>query len=369
MTERPLKTKEKEFISAIYRGVHNRKGLYEELNLNKSSFQKIWEPLQKLNYVMRPPNTRDFYDLTAKCSRYVETTLAFNPETTFGSDKFKKYLKLFPELFQEIILSTIRSVTTKQTKIFNMYNSGYVGLVLAGDPKTGKTPLAEVICNILGEDFTESQLTTPGVPAGEIKGRSSSSGRYDVSRWAGRVISVLEEPDKIKDSKTREAINLFIHSDKYYIRGKEKLPYKTTPFITMNVRGKPEEVVEEILRFLRTEYVKRNYVVNTNKVKPYLDALGGAYIFFGDVCKNYPHINFRPPILKGREDITREEKLLIRDIMKKAVKPGAGAFYDERGIEMAALADYSLAKENFVSSIYCVCKSRLVFLESLEMTV
>jgi hypothetical protein len=345
---------------AINRGIIKRGALFAELNLKNGSFQRIMERLKKLGYIERPG--RSIYALTTKGKSFITIELEPNPDVAFGTKSFQDYLEQFPEVFQAVLRLTLCSIVSKRTRIFDKFKSGYPGIILAGDPKIGKTPLGEIVCELLGLDPVAHKLDTQLVTTGEIKGRSRGRAGFDPSPWFTKVISILDEIDKILSASTSEVAKFLAHSDKYYIREEKPYLHRAVPFLTMNVQADTRGVIAKIREILGVEYIKRNAVVNVNPIKPYL---GSPYLFFRKVCKNYPRISYRVPIL--RDEITDQEAELIDGVMDRAIKPGNEAYYDERGIEIQSLAHYSLSGgENMKSSIYSVCKDRLLCLETLE---
>lgn len=360
MTKMQVQSKDKAFMLAINRGITTRTRLFAELELRNGSFQNIFERLKKLGYVERPE--RSIYALTTKGKSFITTELEPNPDVAFGSQDFQDYLEQFPEVFQAVLRLSLCSIVSKRTRIFDKFKSGYPGIILAGDPKIGKTPLGEIVCELLRLDPVAHKLDTQLVTTGEIKGRSRGRAGFDPSPWFVKVISILDEIDKILSASTSEVAKFLAHSDKFYIREEKVYTHKAVPFLTMNVQADTQGVIGKIREILGIEYIKRNAVVNVNPIKAYL---GNPYLFFRKVCKNYPRITYHIPIL--RDEITDQEAELIADIMDGAIKSGNEAYYDERGIEIQSLAHYSLSGgENMKSSIYSVCRDRLLCLETLE---
>ena len=361
MMKMQVQSKDKVFMLAINRGVNTRSALFAQLDLKNGSFQRIYERLKKLGYVERLG--RNVYALTTKGKSFITIELEPCPDVSFGSQAFQDYLELFPEVYQAVLRLTLCSVVSKQTRIFDKYKSGYPGIILAGDPKIGKTPLGEIACELLRLDPVAHKLDTQLVTTGELKGRSKGRGGFDPSPWFAKVISILDELDKTQDPKTVEVAKFLAHSDKYYVREEKVYTHKAVPFLTMNVQADTQGVIEKVKKFLGVEYIKRNAVVNVNPVKPYLKK--GSYLFFSEVCKNYPFINYHVQTLKDVMDY--QDKELIFDLMNRAIKEGNEAYYDERGIEIQSLAHYSLSGgKNMKSSIYSVCRDRLICLETLE---
>ncbi len=361
MTKMEVQSRDKAFMLAINRGITNRTRLYAGLELTKGSFQRIYERLKKLGYVESPG--RSIYALTTKGKSFITTELEPCPDVSFGSQAFQDYLEPFPEVYQAVLRLTLCSIASKQTRIFDKYKSGYPGIILAGDPKLGKTVLGEIVCELLRLDPVAHKLDTQLVTAGEIKGRSRGRAGFDPSPWFTKVISILDEIDKILNASTSEVAKFLAHSDKYYIREEKTYIHKAVPFLTLNVNADTQGVVKEIKKILGVEYIKRNVVVNVNPVKPYLGK--GSYLFFSKVCKNYPLVNCHVQTLKDVMD--DQDKEFMFDLMKRAIKEGNEAYYDERGIEIQSLAHYSLSGgENMKSSIYSVCRDRLLCLETLE---
>jgi len=364
MTKMQVQSKDKLFMLAINKGITSRTRLFAELELKNGSFQRIYDRLKKLGFVERIK--RNIYALTTKGKSFITTELEPNPDVAFGTKSFQDYLEQFPEVFQAVLRLTLCSIVSKRTRIFDKFKSGYPGIILAGDPKIGKTPLGEIVCELLGLDPVAHKLDTQLVTTGEIKGRSRGRAGFDPSPWFTKVISILDEIDKILSASTSEVAKFLAHSDKFYIREEKPYLHRAVPFLTMNVQADTRGVVAKIREILGVEYIKRNAVVNVNPIKPYL---GSPYLFFRKVCKNYPRISYRVPIL--RDEITDQEAELIADLMGKAIKPDPDdkyeAYYDERGIEIQSLAHYSLSGgENMKSSIYSVCRDRLLCLETLE---
>jgi len=360
MMEMQVQSKDKLFMLAINRGITSRTRLFAELELKNGSFQRIYDRLKKLGYVKRIK--RNIYALTTKGKSFITTELEPNPDVAFGSQAFQDYLEQFPEVFQAVLRLTLCSIVSKRTRIFDKFKSGYPGIILAGDPKIGKTPLGEIVCELLGLDPVIHKLDTQLVTTGEIKGRSRGRAGFDPSPWFVKVISILDEIDKILSASTSEVAKFLAHSDKFYIREEKTYTHKSVPFLTMNVQADTRGVIAKIREILGVEYIKRNAVVNVNPIKAYL---GNPYLFFRKVCKNYPRITYHVSIL--RDEITDQEAELIAGVMDRAIKSGNEAYYDERGIEIQSLAHYSLSGgENMKSSIYSVCRDRLLCLETLD---
>lgn len=356
MSEERFYPKDKQFLRLLKGGAKKRATLTKDLGVSNSTFQEIFERMEKYRYAEKI--SYGHYDLTTRGKNFFEHL----PEVTFGTLKFKKYLRQFPEIFQAVIRLTLCSIAAKQTRIFDKFTSGYPGIILAGDPKVGKTPLGEIICELLGLDPITHKLDVQLVTTGEIKGRSRGRAGFDTSPWFSKVISILDEVDKILDKSTSEVAKFLAHSDKFYIREDQRRLHSSVPFLTMNVNGNTEKVIKEIQGILGVEYIKRNAVCNVNAVKRYIPS---SYLFFRKVCKDYPRVDFKPRILK--DEIIDSEAELIVSLMKRAVKPDKEAFYDERGIEIEALAHFNLSGgQNFESSIYSVIKDRLLLLETLE---
>jgi len=356
MSKERIYLKDKQFLRVLRGGALKRSALTKLLEVSNPTFQRIYKRMEKYGYVEKP--SYSYYNLTDQGRNFFE----HNPEVTFGTPKFQKYLKQFPEIFQAVIRQTLCSIVAKQTKIFDKFTSGYCGVILAGSPKIGKTPLGEIICELIGLDPVTHKLDVQLVTVGEIRGRSRGRAGFDTSPWFSKVISILDEVDKILNASTSEVAKFLAHSDKFYIRENEKRIHSAVPFLTLNVSGSTKEVIEKIEGILGVEYIKRNAVCNVNAVKRYIP---NSYLFFRKVCKDYPRIDFKPRILK--DEITDQEAGLIASLLKRAIKSDKEAFYDERGIEIQALCHYSLSGgQNFESSIYSVIKDRLLLLETLE---
>lgn len=356
-----VQSKDKAFMLAINRGITTRTRMIAGLELKNGSFRRIFERLKKLGYVERLE--RGIYALTTEGKSYITTELEPNPDVAFGSQDFQDYIEVFPEVYQAVLRLTLCSIVSKRTRIFDKFKSGYPGIILAGDPKLGKTVLGEIVCELLRLDPVAHKLDTQLVTAGEIKGRSRGRAGFDPSPWFVKVISILDEIDKILNASTSGVAKFLAHSDKFYIREEKTYIHQAVPFLTLNVNADTQGVIGEIRKILGVEYIKRNVVVNVNPVKPYLGK--GSYLFFSNVCKNYPRITYHVPIL--RDEIFDQEKEFIFDLMERAIETGKEAYYDERGIEIQSLAHYSLSSgENMKSSIYSVCRDRLLCLETLE---
>lgn len=379
MAGKRINANDRKILGALNRGITKREELVNATGLSEMQVRRSLEKLISSDYRLVKRIRKGHYQLTAEGRKRQEEEKAESDKMLhIGEDfsgKINSYIKdKVPIAFQSVIRLILCEMHSRQSpEIFDnpAHLSGYSSIILAGDPKTMKSPTIEVICKMTGLNFEEHRFVVGATRRETIGGWENLAGKgltFIPSSWVKKKIIILEDfGDIIKRRDTREGVLILAHGDRSFRRGEQEIPQHCVPFMTFNTRKKTiSENIEEIETILGAEYVKRSIVVNVNS---FAASLEDAPILTRKMLKSVPRLNLNAFPIKKTE-LTDEEFEFMYNIFKKATILEKRKLFDERSIGRRILSRYALSKnENIIDSILQTCMDELRRLQTLNITV
>ena len=379
MAGKGMNANDRKILSALNTGITKREELVNTTGLSEMQVRRSLEKLISSDYRLVKRIRKGHYQLTERGRKRQEEEKAKSDKMLhIGEDflgKTNSYLKnKVPIAFQSVIRLILCEMHSRQSReIFDnpVHSGGYSSVILAGDPKTMKSPIIEAICRMTGLNFEEHKFVVGATKRETIGGWENLPGKgqtFIPSPWVNKRIIILDDfGDIIKRRDTREGVLILAHGDRSLRRGEQIIPQHCVPFITFNTRTKTiSENIEEIETILGAEYVKRGLVVNVNS---FAASLEDAPILTRKMLKSVPRLNLNAfPIRKT--ELTDEEFEFMYNIFKKATIPERRKLFDERSIGRRILSRYAFSKnENIIDSIFQTCIDELWRLQTLNITV
>jgi len=331
------------------------------------------EKLLKYGFVRRI--SQGIYGLDSKGKDYIKRRTLSDEMLSIGQDLWDKVSafiidKVPSEAYQAVIRLILSCMKAKQSEIFDHFSGAWPGVILAGMPKTLKSPLGELICEMTGLDPEKQKYVLHMTTKGELGGRShqvkGGQWTFKPSRWFNEPFVILDELDKILKKDTTNTALYLAHGDRTFRIGEQIITNHCVPFITLNTHTETvSETVQKIKAVVGREYIKRCITVNVDYLAPYLEDIA---IRARKVFKAIPRLNLKAFPVKKTE-LTDQEFELTCKFLKEATRPDKGEFFDERSVEILILGRYALSKNrDIIGTIYQTCWDRLLCLETLGVT-
>lgn len=351
---------DEQFLLTLKDGTQSRSRILSLLGLSDSAFWRHRQKLEKYGLIKQP--RYKYYALTKQGKAFVEQlSVTVTPRVHKSLDQI---ISLLPTLPHQAFFRLLLSGVVAKKHLLAHFDSSYPAFFACGRTATFKTSLATLVCKVFGLDsVTYIYLITLALPKelGIRRVREKGKQGFDISTspYLEQPFICFDELDKAS-TELRKVALAYADGRREFLGEGQAVTNHVCAMMTLN---------KELDKLpIPDAYLRRSIVLDTDPLAPELTDVDliAKQIFESRI----PRIDLESCMVRVTT-LSGEEYALLRDLLKRAVKPEAwGVKMDTQPVVILTLGRLILTGSSDVKeAIYSTVYDRLWCLETIGGTV